>query len=405
VASTFFFRAVAADGKIRTGSLSGDNEKLIAGELRKQGLTPVYVGVAPKGAGGIQWKLPVLGGGRRRDILFFTQELSTLLNSGVPLDRALSITAELTERADFRLVVLEVLRTLKGGKSFAESIATKPDYFSDLYVNMVRAGEASGSLAVIFERLADFERTRDDLRNYIISSMIYPALLACVGLASILILLDFVVPRFATIFDGSTMKIPAPTQMMLTASYLVRTYWWMAASALAAIVITWRGYTRTAAGRIWWDGFRLKTPLLGDALLKAETARFARAMATLVQNSVPLVQSLNIAAATLNNKTIAGALAGVAMGVKRGEGIAVPMRKAAVFPPLAAHLLTVGEETGRLDQMFARMADIYENDTRAAIRRFTAFFEPAVILVMGVLVGALILSMLLAITSINDVAV
>ena len=405
MASTFFFRAVAADGKIRTGSLSGDNEKLIAGELRKQGLTPVYVGVAPKGAGGIQWKLPVLGGGRRRDILFFTQELSTLLNSGVPLDRALSITAELTERADFRLVVLEVLRTLKGGKSFAESIATKPDYFSDLYVNMVRAGEASGSLAVIFERLADFERTRDDLRNYIISSMIYPALLACVGLASILILLDFVVPRFATIFDGSTMKIPAPTQMMLTASYLVRTYWWMAASALAAIVITWRGYTRTAAGRIWWDGFRLKTPLLGDALLKAETARFARAMATLVQNSVPLVQSLNIAAATLNNKTIAGALAGVAMGVKRGEGIAVPMRKAAVFPPLAAHLLTVGEETGRLDQMFARMADIYENDTRAAIRRFTAFFEPAVILVMGVLVGALILSMLLAITSINDVAV
>jgi len=405
VASTFFFRAVAADGKIRTGSLSGDNERLVAGELRKQGLTPVYVGVAPKGAGGIQWKLPVLGGGRRRDILFFTQELSTLLNSGVPLDRALSITAELTEKADFRLVVLEVLRTLKGGKSFAESIATKPDYFSDLYVNMVRAGEASGSLAVIFERLADFERTRDDLRNYIISSMIYPALLACVGLASILILLDFVVPRFATIFDGSTMKIPAPTQIMLTASYLVRTYWWMAASALAAIVIIWRGYTRTAAGRIWWDGFRLKTPLLGDALLKAETARFARAMATLVQNSVPLVQSLNIAAATLNNKTIAGALAGVAMGVKRGEGIAVPMRKAAVFPPLAAHLLTVGEETGRLDQMFARMADIYENDTRAAIRRFTAFFEPAVILVMGVLVGALILSMLLAITSINDVAV
>ncbi|HXS96255.1 MAG TPA: type II secretion system F family protein [Candidatus Limnocylindrales bacterium] len=405
MASTFFFRAVAADGKIRTGSLSGDNERLVAGELRKQGLTPVYVGVAPKGASGIQWKLPVLGGGRRRDILFFTQELSTLLNSGVPLDRALSITAELTEKADFRLVVLEVLRTLKGGKSFAESIATKPDYFSDLYVNMVRAGEASGSLAVIFERLADFERTRDDLRNYIISSMIYPALLACVGLASILILLDFVVPRFATIFDGSTMKIPAPTQIMLTASYLVRTYWWMAASALAAIVIIWRGYTRTAAGRIWWDGFRLKTPLLGDALLKAETARFARAMATLVQNSVPLVQSLNIAAATLNNKTIAGALAGVAMGVKRGEGIAVPMRKAAVFPPLAAHLLTVGEETGRLDQMFARMADIYENDTRAAIRRFTAFFEPAVILVMGVLVGALILSMLLAITSINDVAV
>ena len=179
----------------------------------------------------------------------------------------------------------------------------------------------------------------------------------------------------------------------------------MAALALAITLIAWRVYTRTPAGRLWWDGARLKLPLLGDALLKAETARFARAMGTLVGNSVPLVQSIGIAAATLNNRTISGALVGVAMGVKRGEGIAAPMRKAGVFPPLAAHLLTVGEETGKLDSMFIRMADIYETDTRAAIKRFTSIFEPVVILVMGVLIGALILSMLLAITSINDVAV
>jgi general secretion pathway protein F len=145
--------------------------------------------------------------------------------------------------------------------------------------------------------------------------------------------------------------------------------------------------------------------VLGQALLKAETARFARAMATLVANTVPLVQSIAISAATLNNRTIAAALEGVAQGVKRGEGIANPLRKAGVFPPLAAHLLTVGEETGHLDQMFARMADIYESDTRAAIRRFTALFEPLIILTMGVVVGSLILSMLLAITSINDVQI
>ena len=162
---------------------------------------------------------------------------------------------------------------------------------------------------------------------------------------------------------------------------------------------------RTAAGRLWWDGARLKVPLLGVALLKAETARFARAMATLLENSVPLVQSIAIGAATLNNRMIANSLVGVANGVKRGEGIAGPTRKAGVFPPLAAHLLTVGEETGRLDQMFARMAEIYENETRAAIRRFTSIFEPVVILVMGIVVGGLVLSMLLAITSINDVAV
>jgi general secretion pathway protein F len=294
---------------------------------------------------------------------------------------------------------------LKSGKTLADSLATHPDHFSDLYINMVRAGEAAGSLAVVFDRLSEFERTRDELRNYIVSSMIYPALLATVGLCSILILLNFVVPRFATIFEGGTMKVPVPAQIMIEASHIVRTYWWMAASALAALFVTWRVYTKTAAGRMWWDGLRLKIPLLGDALLKAETSRFARAMGTLVANTVPLVQSLHIAAATLNNRTLSVAVVGVAQGVKRGEGIALPMRKAGVFPPLVSHLLTVGEETGRLDQMFARMADIYENDTRASIRRFTSIFEPIVILLMGVIVGGLILSMLLAITSINDVAI
>jgi general secretion pathway protein F len=401
---TFFFRAVASDGKLRSGSLTGESEKVIARELRQQGLIPVYVGVAPKKSG-LELKLPAFARGRRRDIMFFTQELSTLLNAGVPLDRAISITTELTERPAFRFIVLDVLRVLKGGRSFADSLATHPEYFTDLYVNMVRAGEASGALAPVFDRLAEFERSRDDLRGYIVSSMIYPALLATVGLGSIFILLNFVVPRFAQVFTESRMKIPLPTQIMFEASHIVRAYWWMAALALVIFAAGFRTYIRTAPGRLWWDGFRLKLPLLGDALRKAETARFARAMGTLVANSVPLVQCIGISAAILNNRKIAGALDAVAQGVKRGEGIAAPVRRAGVFPPLAAHLLTVGEETGRLDQMFARMADIYEADTRAAIKRFTAIFEPLVILVMGVLVGALILSMLLAITGINELAV
>jgi general secretion pathway protein F len=164
------------------------------------------------------------------------------------------------------------------------------------------------------------------------------------------------------------------------------------------------GYIRTQAGRLWWDALRLRIPVLGDALRKAETARFARAMGTLVSNSVPLVQSIGIAGAILNNKKIAGSLEAVALGVKRGEGIAVPLKRAGEFPPLAGHLLSVGEETGRLDAIFNRMADIYETDTKAAIKRFTSLFEPMVILVMGLIVGTLILSILLAITSINDVA-
>ena len=401
--ATFFFRAVAFDGKMRTGRLSGENDKLVARELRKQGLTPVYIGVEPKKS--LVLTLPVFAGRRRRDVLFFTQELSTLLNASVPLDRALAITAELTERAAFRTIVLDVLRILKGGKSLADSLAAHPEYFSDLFVNMVKAGEASGSLAVVFQRLSEFERSRDELRSYIISAMIYPALLCVVGLASVVILLTFVVPRFAALFQDSHMEMPLPTQIMLQVSNTVKTWWWVVALALGVVIAAWRFYVGTTKGRLRWDAWRLKLPLLGDALRKAETSRFARAMGTLVANTVPLVQSISISGAILNNRYMARALEAVSQGVKRGEGIATPLAKVGVFPPLAGHLLTVGEETGRLDAMFNRMADIYEDDTRAAIKRFTAIFEPVVILVMGVIVGGFILSILVAITSINDVAI
>ncbi len=404
MATTFFFRAVASDGKLRTGSITSESDQHVARELRRQGLTPLYVGANAQRES-TALKLPSFGRSSKKDVLYFTQELSTLLNSGVPVDRALAIAGELTERTHFRGVIQDTLRVLKGGKSLADALATHPESFSDLYINMVRAGEASGSLATIFERLAEFERSRDDLRSYVVSSMIYPALLALVGLAAILVLLTFVVPRFASVFEDGHMKIPVPTMLMLEASKLITAWWWVGALALAGGITAFRLYIRTVSGRVWWDTIRLRVPLLGDALRKAETSRFARAMGTLVANSVPLVQAITISAGILNNGLFTRALKEVAQGVKRGEGIAGPLRRAGVFPPLAAHLLTVGEETGKLDAMFTRMADIYEAETRAGIKRFTALFEPLVILVMGILVGALILSMLLAITSINDVAV
>ena len=402
MATAFHFRAVASDGKVRTGTITAETDKLVASELRRQGLIPVYVGLEQKSSA---LKMPDFQRGKRQDVLFFTQELSTLLNAGVPVDRALAIAAELTTRVGFRSLVLDVVRLLKGGKSLADSLAAHPTHFSDLYVNMVRAGEASGSLSQIFERLAEFERTRDDLRGYIVSSLIYPALLSLVGLASIFVLLNFVVPRFAQIFSDPHMTIPTPTLIMLEASRLVQDYWIPVSVGMVVAIAAFLSYIRTDSGRLWWDSFRLKVPLLGDALRKSETARFARAMATLVSASVPLVQSIGISRGILNNRRISGTLEAVMQGVKRGEGIAKPIERAGQFPPLAGHLLAVGEETGRLDLMFGRMADIYDNETRNAIRRFTSLFEPLIILVMGLLIGSLILSLMLAITSINDVAV
>jgi len=254
-------------------------------------------------------------------------------------------------------------------------------------VGITRAGEASGSLGQIFERLSEFERSRDELRSYIVTSMIYPSLLAMVGAGSIFIILNFVVPRFATIFDDGRMKIPLPTLIMLQASQIVQNWWWLVALALATVVIAFRFYIGTPGGRFWWDESRLKIPMLGEAMRKAETSRFARAMATLVGNNVPLVQSLHISAGILFNSRMANSLKDVAQGVKRGEGISQPLARTKMFPPLASHLLTVGEETGKLDLMFARMASIYEEETRASIKRFTAIFEPIVILIMGIIVA------------------
>jgi general secretion pathway protein F len=402
MATAYHFRATAADGKLRTGTVTAETDKQVAQELKRQGLIPLYVGLEQKA--GFAFKLPDMQRGKRHDILFFTQELATLLNAGVPIDRALGITAELTERASFRSLVLDIVRLIKGGKSLADSLGAHPAYFSELYVNMVRAGEASGSLAQIFERLSEFERTRDDLRGYVISSLIYPGLLTLVGLASIIVLLEFVVPRFATIFSDPRMTIPAPTLMLLTVSKYLQDYGLIAAAVLIAALVAFVAYIRSAAGAMWWDAFRLRLPVLGDALRKAETARFARAMGTLVAASVPLVQSIGISRGILNNRRIAASLERVVQGVKRGEGIAGPMAKAGEFPPLASHLLSVGEETGHLDAMFTRMADIYDTETRTAIRRFTSLFEPLIILVMGLLIGTLILSLMLAITGINDIA-
>ncbi|MGQ9634870.1 MAG: type II secretion system F family protein [Bryobacteraceae bacterium] len=401
--ASFYYKAVTSGGKLRTGLLAGGSEKQVAAELRRQGLIPVYVGPEPVKAG-LRWKLPSWGR-RRKDVLLFTQELATLLKAGVPLDRSLSIAAELTQRDAFRTVLQDVLRVLKGGKSLADSLATHPEYFSELYLNMVRAGEASGALASVFERLAEFETSRDDLRGYIISASIYPALLSLVGLASILVLMNFVAPRFAMVFEQSRLPVPLPMQILLATSQWMQTYGWIAAAAAVGVAAGLRFYVRTPAGRLWWDTLRLRVPVLGPALRKAETARFARAMATLVAHGVALVQSIHIAGATMSNRRMARSLDVVAQGVKHGEGMAGPLGRTRQFPPLAAHLLTVGEETGRLDEMFNRMAEIYESETRVAIRRLTALFEPMIILVMGVLIGALILSMLVAITSINEVAV
>lgn len=418
---TFYYRAATASGEWREGASQGSSEKSVAEQLRAQGLVPVYVGATPRagasssgnwlsrfstsraGSGAGRFKTPLFGRSLAQERMEFTRELSTLLESGVPVDRALTIASQLSTSERFQSIVAGVLQQIRGGKSLADALEAQGPVFSRLYVNMVRAGQASGTLPVVFTRLAEFETNRAEWRSQVISSMIYPVLLTLVAAASILVLMYFVVPRFGEVFRSVGSPLPASTAALLWLAEAMRSYGWIPLLAVVAAIVAFRNWLRTETGRRQWHRALLGLPLLGEMLRKAETARFSRTMSTLVAHGVPLVESLRIVRETVSNTEMAASFEGVIQGVKRGEGIARPVERAAVFPALAVHLMRVGEETGKLEAMFERLADVYDAETRTALRRLTALFEPAVILFMGVTVGAIVLSLLMAITSINEI--
>ena len=399
----FLYKAVNATGGFSEGKMEAADSKVVSFRLQGMGLIPYSINEASaQGAGGILQNIHFQRISAK-DILFFTEELSTLIHAGLPLDRSLTITAELAAKPAMRAIVNNVLKEIKGGKSLAEALALHPKHFSRLYVNMIRAGEAGGVLDVILARLVEFERSADELRSYLITALIYPALLVVVGLTSVLGLLFFVIPRFATIFEDMGAAIPPATQLLLLVSTLTRAYWWVLLLVIALTVFGLRAWMATPKGSRAWDAFKLKVPILGPTILKMEVARFARTLGTLITSSVPLIGGIRIVQDIVTNQILSDAISKIASGAKRGEGVSKPMRDTGVFPGLAVHLTEVGEETGRLDSMLLQIADVYDKDVRTSVKALTSILEPLIILVMGVLVGAVILSMLMAIFSIYEV--
>ncbi len=398
----FTYKALNSEGRFAEGRLDAADTRAAAFRLQNMGLIPVSIEEPVKRAGFV---LPRIRLQRvsQKDILFLTEELYTLLHAGLPLDRSLAVAAELTPRPALKAVIEDVLKQIKGGKSLAESLAAHPKQFSRLYVNMIRAGEAGGVLDAILERLVEFERSADELRSYLFAALIYPCLLTAVGTTSVGILLYFVIPKFASIFSDVGAAIPPETQALLALSSFTRNYWWAAFGAGALVVLAFRQWRRTPKGSRTWDTVKIRVPLLGPTILKIEVARFARTLGTLITSAVPLIAGVRIVQDIAHNQIVAEAIAKISAGAKRGEGVAKPMRDTGVFPGLAVHLVEVGEETGRLDAMLLQVADVYEKDVRTSVKALTSIFEPAIILVMGILVGGVVLSMLMAIFSINEI--
>lgn len=404
----FSYKAADYNGKIVKGFLEADDDKGVVAKLDSMGYIPIRIN--PAGKEKRKYRLDVsdvfsnifkrISG---KDVMLFTQDLATLLEAGLPLDRSLLILTEVTEKDKFKEIIKDILKTVQGGSYLSDALSKYPRIFSKFYVNMVRAGEAGGVLEPVLVRLGMFLETSQDLKDYIISAMVYPIFLVLVGGASIVVLLTFVIPKFSLIFSDLGAAIPLSTRILLGLSSFIRGYWWaMVASIVLLYYFFWR-YSRTPEGKLNIDKQKIRLPILGDLIIKVEVARFSRTLGTLIRSGVPILQALALVKDIIGNRVIAASMDDIREKVQKGDRLSKPLSSSGYFPSLAIQMITVGEETGRLDEMLLKVAENYEKIVRSMVKRFIGLLEPAMILFMGLLVGFIVISMLMAIFSINEI--
>ena len=393
--AVFSYRGTDIQGTIMEGAIEAPDQQAAIDRLKNSGIIPLKVFIPGKGLGRSLSLKSAKG-----DIISFTNELTALLEAGLPLDRSLNILAGIAESKQNQAVIQDILRSIREGGSFSDALLRHPRVFSRLYVNMVRAGEAGGILVEVLDKLNEFLESTKELKEQVLTSMIYPIILVSTGGLSIIILLTYVLPKFSVIFSEMGSSLPLSTQILLSASQGLKTYWWIFLALFILGGFLFRTTIKSEQGRLYWDRFKLA--LMGDIIRKLETARFCRTLGTLLRSGVPLLQALKNSRDVVTNQTIALALDNIAQGIKEGKGISLPLAKSNIFPPLALSMIKVGEETGQLDKMLMQVAVTYEKSLRISIKRFVGFLEPAMILGMGLVIGFIVLSMLMAIFSMTE---
>lgn len=401
------YQAVDDAGELLKGEMAATDQQAVVERLHGQGLLPVAIDEA--GAGG--WPrgelLPRLGRRRRispNALLIMTRQLANLLAAGLPLDRALTILIGVSEEEQTHALLKRVQEQVRGGSSLGDALEAQGHVFSRFYVNMIRAGEAGGSVEVVLARLAEFLERSKALRESVGSALIYPAILLGVAGLSVIILLTFVVPQFEQLFEQAGEALPLATRVVIATGEGLRGYWWVGLLLVMLFMLVLRRQLSRPESRYRWDGWLLQTPLAGDLVAKLEMARFARTLGTLLGNGVPMLTALAIVRETLTNQVMVGALTGVAENLKAGQGLAEPLLETGVFPPLAVHMIRVGEETGEMEQMLEQVARTYDNEVQAAVKRLLTLLEPALILGLGVIIAGIIMSILVAILGLNNLA-
>ena len=425
----FVWRAAAASGKVEHGRLSAASTAAALRQLREQGFTPLSLEEASNpGAAeavGLAGAASTVGGGAGAglagvrppkvrkakgpvtapDVLALTSELAIMLRAGLALDNALRVLIDMSHKPSVAALMQGVLDAVKGGTPLSRALAQHRSLFGDFYINMVRSGEASGQMSAVLDRLVEHMERQRALRESVVSATIYPAILLAVAVLSLIAMLGFVVPQFEKLFTDMGDALPLPTRIVMNMGQAFTQYGLLIGLVLAGVGVLVGRWAQSSAGRRWWQARLLRLPLVGRLALKYQITLFSRSLGTLLGNGVPMLTALHIATETVGNTVLQQALAGVAPIVKEGGRVVQALTATGIFEPLAINLIRVGEETGRVGPMMLELANILNREVETGIKRLLTLVEPVLILVLGVLIAAIIVSILLGILSINDLAV
>ena len=408
---TFVYTVRDRAGRVHTGRSVADNQQLLIMELQRRGLTPTQVSESseakPRGAAGERQGLAGVVLGLRRgkvkseEMVVFTRQLATIVNAGLPLMQGLDILAQQTEDANLCRTLKQIASDVEGGETFSEALGKHPNAFPELYVSMVRAGEASGNLDGILLRLAEYMEATAVLKRKIRSAMTYPIAAFCLVITIASGLLIWVVPRFQEIFEGFGKELPGPTRVLIAASHMLSSnFLWVLGMALV-IFFAGRAYISTASGKMLFDALMLKLPVFGKLFRKVAISRVTRTLSTLSHSGVPILAALEIVERTAGNKVFARAVRESQDSIRAGKTLAEPWEASGVFPPMVTRMISVGEKTGALETLLAKISDFYDQEVDATVASLTSLIEPLLIAFLGITVGGIVIALFLPILSMS----
>ncbi len=391
----FGYKVRSPQGNVLTGTIEAREQRMVIDRLRHQRFIVLEIGEIKKSASrdlldSINFLKKRV---KQKDLVLFSRQLSTLIGAGVPIVQGLTILLEQIENPAFKKVITSVREDIESGTSITEALSRHPTAFSELYVNMVKAGELGGILDIILERLSAYQESAAALRGKIRAAMIYPAAIALVAGGVTAFLMIVVVPMFVKIFQQVGAELPLPTQILLMLSNFLKRYLVFLIIGLIAFVVGLRQYYKTDAGSMYIDTLLLRLPLFGPLLRKVAVAKFTRTFGTLVKSGVPILQALETVAKTSGNRVVEKAVLAAKDAIREGERISDPLKASGVFPPMVTQMISVGEETGNLDAMLSKIAEFYEQEVDAAVSGLTSLIEPVVVVFMGVIIGAIAIAM------------